>query len=87
MPPLRRGHRVSQVTAPLLRPAAHVLVALLSAGPGQAQNGGPLRNVTDLTPIRARCHSSVGRERLRLEPEAYAGRRAVVGGTMPLRRR
>lgn len=53
-------------------PAALVLVALLSAGPGQAYNGGPLRNVTDLTPTCASCHSSVGKEQLRVEPEAFA---------------
>ena len=53
-------------------PAALVLVALLSAGRGQAYNGGPLRNVTDLTPTCAGCHSSVGKEQLRLEPEAVA---------------
>lgn len=53
-------------------PAALVLVALLSAGPGQAFNGGPLRNVTDLTPTCAGCHSSVGKEQLRLEPDALA---------------
>jgi len=53
-------------------PAALVLVALLSAGPGQAYNGGPLRNVTDLTPTCAGCHSSVGKEQLRVEPDAFA---------------
>ena len=53
-------------------PAALVVVALLSAGPGQAYNGGPMRNVTDLTPTCAGCHSSVGKEQLRLEPDTLA---------------
>ena len=53
-------------------PAALVLVVLLSPGPGQAYNGGPLRNVTDLTPTCAGCHSSLGKEQLRVEPEAFA---------------
>jgi hypothetical protein len=30
-------------------------------------NGGPLRNATDLTPQCASCHSSVGKEQLRVE--------------------
>lgn len=51
---------------------ALVLVAVASATPGQAYNGGPVRNVTDLTPTCAGCHSSVGKEQLRLEPEAVA---------------
>ena len=58
-------------------PAALVLVALLSAVPGQAYNGGPVRNVTDLTPTCAGCHSSVGKEQLGLEPEAVAASMAV----------
>ena len=57
--------------------AALVLVALLSAGPGQAYNGGPLRNVTDLTPTCAGCHSSMGKEQLRVEPEAFAASQLV----------
>ena len=56
----------------LVVPAALMMVALLSAEPGQAYNGGPLRNVTDLTPTCAGCHSSVGKEQLRLEPDAVA---------------
>jgi hypothetical protein len=46
--------------------------ALLWAGPASAYNGGPVRNVTDLTPTCAGCHSSVNKEQLRVEPEAYA---------------
>jgi hypothetical protein len=49
-----------------------VLAVLLWAGLGQAYIGGPLRNVTDLTPTCAGCHSSVGKEQLRVEPEAFA---------------
>ena len=38
-----------------------------------AYSGGPLRNVTDLAPTCASCHSSVNKEQLRNEPEAFAG--------------
>ena len=41
-------------------------------GSGQGYNGGPLRNVTDLTPHCASCHSSMSKEDLRVEPEAFA---------------
>jgi hypothetical protein len=34
--------------------------------------GGPLRNVTDLAPTCAGCHSSFSRDQLRNEPEAFA---------------
>ena len=34
--------------------------------------GGPVRNVTDLAPTCASCHSSFNREQLRNEPEAFA---------------
>src|SRR2546425_9367462 len=34
--------------------------------------GGPLRNVTDLAPTCAGCHSSFNKEQLRGEPEAFA---------------
>src|SRR5437667_12269461 len=34
--------------------------------------GGPLRNVTDLAPTCAGCHSSFSKEQLRNEPEAVA---------------
>jgi len=54
-----------------------LFVSLLSAGPGQAYNGGPLRNVTDLTPTCAGCHSSVGKEQVRVEPEAFAATQVV----------
>ncbi len=34
--------------------------------------GGPVRNVTDLAPTCAGCHSSLSRDQLRNEPEAFA---------------
>lgn len=57
--------------------AAAGLAVLLWTGSAQAFNGGPLRNVTDLTPTCAGCHSSVGKEQLRLEPEAFAATQLV----------
>jgi len=60
---MRQGFSLSTVLA---------MAALLSAAPGQAYNGGPLRNVTELTPTCAGCHASVGKEQLRLEPEGVA---------------
>jgi hypothetical protein len=50
---------------------------LLLAGSGEAYNGGPLRNVTDLTPQCSGCHSSIGKEQLRVEPEAFAASQVV----------
>ncbi|MBI4638399.1 MAG: hypothetical protein HY727_18835 [Candidatus Rokubacteria bacterium] len=46
---------------------------LAIAGP-QAHGyvGGPVRNVTDLAPTCAGCHSSFSRDQLRAEPEALA---------------
>ncbi|OLE38458.1 MAG: hypothetical protein AUG00_05205 [Candidatus Rokubacteria bacterium 13_1_20CM_2_70_7] len=35
-------------------------------------SGGPLRNVTDLAPTCAACHSSFSKDQLRNEPEAFA---------------
>src|SRR2546427_1560930 len=35
-------------------------------------SGGPVRNVTDLAPTCAGCHSSFTRDQLRNEPEAFA---------------
>jgi hypothetical protein len=53
-------------------------IGILSfAGSGQAYNGGPLRNVTDLTPQCAACHASVSKEQLRVEPEAFAASQTV----------
>jgi hypothetical protein len=39
---------------------------------GEGYNGGPLRNVTDLSPTCAGCHSSMQKEQVRVEPEAFA---------------
>jgi hypothetical protein len=44
---------------------------------GQAYNGGPLRTVTDLTPYCAGCHSSVGKDQMRVDPEAFAATQIV----------
>ena len=46
-------------------------------GSGQGYNGGPLRNVTDLTPHCASCHSSMSKEDMRVEPEAFAASQLV----------
>jgi hypothetical protein len=50
---------------------------LILATDAQGYNGGPLRNVTDLTPTCAGCHSSIGKEQLRVEPEAFAATQLV----------
>jgi hypothetical protein len=50
------------------------LAPTLRAG---AWSGGPLFNVTDLEPKCAVCHSSVGREQLRLEPPGLANSMVV----------
>jgi hypothetical protein len=55
--------------------AALGLVALLtgsSAPVAHSYVGGPVRNVTDLAPTCAGCHSSFNREQLRNEPDAFA---------------
>jgi hypothetical protein len=49
----------------------------MCVGSGHAYNGGPLRNVTDLTPHCAGCHSSMNKEELRAEPEAFAASQVV----------
>ena len=51
------------------------LVAILSplATPyADGYSGGPVRNVTDLAPTCAACHSSFNKDQLRTEPEAFA---------------
>jgi hypothetical protein len=45
---------------------------LLPAANVTAYSGGPLRNVTDLAPTCASCHSSFSKDQLRNEPEAFA---------------
>ena len=54
-----------------------VVGALLVAGGAEGYNGGPLRNVTDLSPTCAGCHSSMQKEQLRVEPEAFAAGQLV----------
>lgn len=54
-----------------------VLTALFVASGAQGYNGGPLRNVTDLSPTCAGCHSSMQKEQLRVEPEAFAATQLV----------
>ena len=53
------------------------LIALFMASGAQGYNGGPLRNVTDLSPHCASCHSSMQKEQLRVEPEAFAASQIV----------
>jgi len=44
-----------------------------SVGAGvHGYSGGPVRNVTDLAPTCASCHSSFSKDQLRNEPEAFA---------------
>jgi len=53
------------------------LTGLFVASGAQGYNGGPLRNVTDLSPHCAGCHSSMQKEQLRTEPEAFAASQFV----------
>src|SRR5712692_9150609 len=54
-------------------------------------SGGPVRNVTDLAPTCASCHSSFSKDQLRNEPEAFANNqikenkhyKAIEEGTGP----
>jgi hypothetical protein len=54
-----------------------ILATLTLAGTAYGYNGGPLRNVTDLVPTCAACHSSMQKEQLRVEPEAFAASQLV----------
>ena len=57
----------------LIQPlGAFVVTFLVMAESAQGYSGGPLRNVTDLSPTCAACHASFNREQLRGEPEAFA---------------
>lgn len=70
-----------------------LIAAAFTALPALAQgySGGPLRNVTDLTPTCASCHSSFNREQLRELPDAVAASlipdtrhyKAIEDGTGP----
>lgn len=53
------------------------LAAVLTSGAAQGYSGGPLRNVTDLNTTCAGCHSSMQKEQLRVEPEAFAAAQLV----------
>jgi hypothetical protein len=77
-----------------MRPLLGILAfsaVVLPVASSHAYSGGPLRNVTDLTPTCAGCHSSFNREQLRNEPEAFAASqvkenkhyRAIEEGTGP----
>jgi hypothetical protein len=58
-------------------PVLLTLAGLAVAAPVHGYNGGPLRNVTDLVPTCAGCHSSMQKEQLRVEPEAFAAAQLV----------
>ncbi len=68
-----------------------VLMHPLVVPEASAYSGGPLRNVTDLSPTCASCHSSFNKEQLRNEPEAFAASqvkenkhyKAIEDGTGP----
>jgi len=49
-----------------------LMVLLLAVPYAAAYPGGPVRNVTDLAPTCASCHSSVSKDQLRNEPDAFA---------------
>jgi hypothetical protein len=55
----------------LARPMVLALFLVAASSWAHAYNGGPLRNVTDLVPTCAGCHSSMQKEQLRVEPEAF----------------
>ena len=67
------------------------MLALFEVPYAMAYSGGPLRNVTDLAPTCASCHSSVTKDQLRNEPEAFAAAqvketkhyKAIEDGTGP----
>jgi hypothetical protein len=71
--------------------SALAVLVVSAAPPASAYSGGPLRNVTDLTPTCASCHASASRDQLRNEPEAFAGSqvketkhyKAIEDGTGP----
>ncbi len=65
------------MSRPRRLPTVLVLAIPLVAGAAHGYNGGPLRNVTDLTPTCATCHSSMQKEQLRGEPEAFAAAQLV----------
>ena len=50
---------------------------IVVASSAQGYNGGPLRNITDLSPTCAACHSSMQKEQLRVDPEGMQTSQAV----------
>jgi hypothetical protein len=54
-----------------------IVLVLTAASTAYGYNGGPVRNVTDVTPTCAGCHSSMQKEQLRVEPEAFAASQLV----------
>ncbi|HEV8438494.1 MAG TPA: hypothetical protein VGT40_10400 [Methylomirabilota bacterium] len=61
----------------LVVPLALAVGIMVFAASSPGYNGGPLRNVTDLTPHCAGCHASMSKEDLRAEPEAFAASQLV----------
>src|SRR5580704_17932831 len=59
--------------------ALSLAIIQLPCGSAWAYPGGPLRDVTDIAPYCAGCHSSVGIEQLRNLPAAQAQKRTVAG--------
>jgi hypothetical protein len=58
-------------------PTLLALALVVASRSADGYNGGPVRNVTDLVPTCAGCHSSMQREQLRVEPEAFAAAQLV----------
>lgn len=53
------------------------VAGIVVASSAQGFNGGPLRNITDLSPTCAFCHSSMQKEQLRVDPEAMQASQVV----------
>ncbi|MGH7323164.1 MAG: hypothetical protein ACREJ9_00770 [Candidatus Rokuibacteriota bacterium] len=84
-----KGERMMRRFASALGLLAILLPIATPVAHGYA--GGPLRNVTDLAPTCAGCHSSFSKDQLRAEPEAFANAqvkenkhyKAIEDGTGP----
>jgi len=53
------------------------VVGIVLASSAQGYNGGPVRNITDLSPTCAACHSSMQKEQLRVDPEGMQASQVV----------
>ena len=53
------------------------LASIVVTSGAQGYSGGPLRQVTDLSPTCAACHSSMQKEQLRVDPEAMQASQVV----------